>query len=289
MKLTEEQKEAILSQVDALFESTKANLLGRFFRGSRFFFQIANKADPFGTIEGIYFYTLNMLYGAGTQPNKKIVENLCEITGNYLDSQKLKTKNHILADIQNARNQTEAMAAVNNHMEKAGKYIDMLVANETRIAQAYASREGISKLASDIGVEDPTVVFLGVTDHKICKYCKSMYHDVNNIRLPKPYKLSQIREGYFKPKEWDGKTPHQAPVHPRCRHSMSFVPPNFGFTPNGTIEFKSIGYDYYKDYWGLRKSEEPESYPKADFSDYEGYLEENLHHRHDGKVSSDDV
>lgn len=285
MKLTEAQKEAILSQVENLFESTKANLLGRYFKGARLFFQVAEKADPMHTIEGIYFYTMNMLYGVGSQPNKKIIENLCEITGNYLDSQKLKTKNHILADLQNAKNQTEAMAAVSRHMDKAGKYIDMLIANETRVAQAYASREGIAKLASDIGVEDPTVVFLGVTDHKICKHCKSMYHDVANIRLPKPYKLSQIREGYFRPKEWDGKSPHQAPLHPRCRHSMSFVPPNFGFTAGGVIEFKSIGYDYYKDYWGLRKSEEPTSTPMADFSGYQEYLDYNLDHHHGDKKS----
>lgn len=281
MKLSNAQREAILKQIESLFEGTKANLLGRYFKGPRIFFQIASEADPMHTIEGIYHYTLNMLYGAGVRPqDPKIVENLAEITGNYFDSQKLKVQNHILADILNAKTQKEANAAITNHMERAEQYVDMLVSNETRITQAYASREGITKLASDIGVQDPTVVFLGVTDHKICKYCKSMYHDVNNIRVPKPYKLSQIREGYFKPKEWDGKTPNQAPLHPRCRHSMSFVPPNFGFTAAGVIEFKEIGYDYYKEYWSINKSEEPQSNPMADFTDYEGYLDYNLDHKH---------
>lgn len=216
MDLTSSQRKLIFDQIEKIFETAKANLLGRHFQGPRIFFQVANKADPFHTIEGIYHYTLNMLYGAGATPDNKIVENLAEITGNYFDAQKLKVKNHILADVLKAKNPTEAVNMVKTHFDKAEKYVNMLVANETRITQAYASREGITKVASDIGVEDPTVIFLGVTDNKICKYCKSMYHDAKNIRMPKPYKLSQVREGYFKPKEHDGKTPHQAPLHPNC-------------------------------------------------------------------------
>jgi hypothetical protein len=107
-----------------------------------------------------------------------------------------------------------------------------------------------------------------------------MYHDSSNLQMPKPYKLSQVREGYFKPKEWDGKTPHHAPLHPRCRHTMSFVPPNFGFTTSGQIEFKSFGYDYHKDYWGLKKAEElpPTLAPEPDFFSYEAYLSMNIVH-----------
>lgn len=282
MDLSSEQREEILSAIDNLFEKAKANLLGRFFQGSRIFFQVARKADPLHTIEGIYHYTLNSLYGAGaTSENPKIIENLAEITGNYFDSHKLKVKNHIIADLLKSKNHTEAIGSLKQHFSKAEKYIDMLVANETRIAVAYANREGISRIASDLGVEDPTVIFVGITDNKICKYCKNMYHDKKNINLPKPYKLSQIREGYFKPKEWDQKTPHQSPLHPHCRHVMSFVAPNTGYDQNGFPHFKHFGYDYYKEYWKLNKSEEPSNIPMADFSDFEGYLDLNLGHRHD--------
>jgi hypothetical protein len=280
MRLNPFQRNFILKHIEMLFESAKASLLGRYFQGPRIFFQIAQKADPFYTIEGIYKYTLNMLYGAGATPDPETVENLAEITNNYFDAQKLKIKNHIIADILNAKTKKDALDSVKDHFDKAEKYVSMLVANETRITQAYASREGISLLASDIGVKDPTVVFLGVTDHKICKFCKAMYHDANNIRLPKPYKLSQVKEGYFRPKEWDYKTPNQAPLHPNCRHSLSFVPPNFGFTANGIIEFKEFGYDYYKEYWALNKTEQLKSAPLPNFSDYEDYLTLNLNHTH---------
>lgn len=280
MKLTDAQRNLIIDRVESLFEGTKARLLGTMFKGPKLYFEVVRRADPLHTIEGLYNFTLKTMYGANAQPNQKNIEHLAEITGNYMDSQQLKIKNHILADVAKAKTPSEAIRSIRGHFEKAGKYVDLLVSNETRIVQTYASREGISKLSADIGVKDPTVVFLGVCDHKICKYCKSMYHDSASIRKPKPYKLSQVQEGYFKPKEWDGKTPHQSPLHPRCRHVMSFVPPNFGFNDAGVIEFRDFGYDYHKDYWKLKKAEElpPEVAPMSNFVSYDEYLDMNIIH-----------
>jgi hypothetical protein len=280
MKLSDAQRDLILDRIEALFEGTKARLLGKLFRGPSLQFEVVRRTDPLHTIEGIYEYTLNMLYGAGAKPDKKILENLAEVTGNYIDAQQLKVKNHVLADVAKAKSPSEAIRTIRESFNKAGDYVDMLVANETRIVQAYASREGISQVAADLGVEDPTVVFLGITDTRICKYCKAMYHDSANLQKPKPYKLSQLQEGYFKPKDWDWKTPHQAPLHPRCRHLMVFVSPNFGYDESGMSHFVDFGYDYYKDYWKLKKSEElpPDKTPMADFLSYDEYLAFNIEH-----------
>jgi hypothetical protein len=280
MKLTDAQRNIILDRIESLFEGTKARLLGRLFEGPRIYFEIVRRADPLDTIEGIYNFTLKTLYGANAKPNNKTIENLGEVTSNYMDAQQLKVKNHVLADVAKAKTPSEAMRAVRGHFEKAGQYVDLLVANETRIVQSYASREGISKLSADLGVKDPTVVFLGVCDHKICKYCKSMYHDSASIRKPKPYKLSQVQEGYFRAKDWDGKTPHQVPLHPRCRHVMVFVPPNMGYDASGMIQFVEFGYDYHKDYWKMKKAEElpPDNPPMGDFFSYDEYLTFSLEH-----------
>ncbi len=280
MKLTDAQRRLIIDRIESLFESTKASLLGKYFKGPKIHFEVVRRTDPLHTIEGLYTYTMKLLYGPDAKPRKENIKNLTEITGDYLDAQQLRVKNHILADVAKAKSPSEAIRSIRGHFEKAGAYVDLLVANEAHIVQAYASREGIQKLASDIKVKDPVVVFLGVCDHKICKYCKAMYHDSANLRMPKPYLLSQVREGYFKPKEWDGKTPHQSPLHPYCRHVMSFVPPNFGYDKTGTIVFKSIGYDYYSDYWGMKKSEElPSTAPaEPNFVSYDEYLEMNIEH-----------
>lgn len=280
MKLTDAQRRLIIDRIEALFQNTKAGLLGKLFKGPKIYFDVVKRTDPLHTIEGIYTYTLKMLYGPDATPNKSNIRNLAEITSDYLDSQQLKVKNHILADVAKASSASEAIRSIRAHFDKAGEYVDMLVANEAHIVQAYASREGITKLASDIKVKDPTVVFLGIADTRICKYCKSMYHDRSNLQLPKPYRLSQVKEGYFKPKEWDGKTPHQAPLHPNCRHIMAFVPPNFGYDKSGIIVFKGIGYDYYEDYWRMKKAEElpPAESPMPNFISYDEYLAINIEH-----------
>lgn len=128
----------------------------------------------------------------------------------------------------------------------------------------------------------------GIISHN-CKYCKQMYHDPNNIRKPRPYKLSQLAHGYFKPKLWDGKTPFDG-AHPNCRHTMTMVAPGFTFNEQGVSDFKSFTHDYYIEYYNIHKSEEPTGEPliKAEqFMDYDEYLEwsqnlENPHKCHEG-------
>lgn len=285
MKLSDLQRKIVLNRIEDLFEETKARFLGRFFKGPSLIFEVVKGTDPLHTIEGIYTYAMNMMFGSGIKPNEKHVEQLAEVTGNYLDAQKFKVKNHILADIAGAKNPNAAVAAVKQQFEKSGKYLDLLIGNEAKIVQAYASREGISHLAADIGVSDPTVVFLGVCDQKICKYCKKMYHTEGLIRKPKPYRLSQVNMSYFKPKEWDQKTPFIS-GHPRCRHSLSMVPPNFGYGADGIIDFLGFNYDYYTEYYKMHKSEElPENLQKTDdssiFMSYDEYLEWSAGHEAD--------
>ena len=284
MKLSAAQRELILKQIESIFETTKARLLGRFFKGPRIYFTLAAESDPLHTLEGLYNYTLNMMYGAGTEPkDEKVIENLSEVTGNYFDAQKLKVANHLLNEINDASSKKDILSIVAAHIDKASKYIDMLTENEMKITTAYATREGITQLAADLKINDPTVVFLGVVDQKVCKYCKSMYHNINNLYEPKPYKLSQVQQGYFKPKLWDGKTPFMN-CHPRCRHVMSFVSPGFGFTPSGQPTYISSSYDYYKDFWSMRKTEEPvgENLNKSEhFMDYDEYLIWSQNHETD--------
>lgn len=288
--ITPAQRSLILKQIESLFDSTKAKLLGRFFKGPRLYFTVAAQSDPLHTLEGLYNYTLNMMYGGGTQPqDDKVIEDLSDIAGNYLDAQKLKVANKLANDLIAAKTNGQIMSTVEEHLENASKYVDMLTSNELKITTAYATREGITKLASDLKVNDPVVVFLGVVDERVCKYCKSMYHDRKNLYRPKPYKLSQVQMAYFKPKLWDGKTPF-INAHPRCRHTMSFVAPGFGFTDTGMPTFIGGGYDYYKEFWSLNKSEEPpviESLSKSQhFMDYDEYLEWSKTHENSHSCTS---
>lgn len=244
MKLSSKQRRAILDSVEDMFETLKARLLGRFFKGPKIYFEMSRRANPIETIEGLFQYTNAMLYGAKTPVDEEHVEQLAEVTGNYIEAKKEDVSQTLLSHINDAETPEQAMAAVKDSLESATSYVDMLVANESRTAQAYAERSGITKLGASMGIEDPTVCKLGIIDDDMCENCRELWHDPTNKFVPKVYKLSELKEGYMT----DHKNPYPTvgPTHPRCRHVLTFLPPNFGFTDKGHIEFKSFGHDEYE-------------------------------------------
>lgn len=281
MILSPFQRQTIIQKIDEMFDSLKARLQGRFFRGPAIYFEVIKDATPQDTIEGMYIHALKSLFGPDARPiSERNLEHISEITGNYIDAQKLKMKNHIIADVLNAKNANEATQTIASNFKNAQGYISMLVANESKLVQSYASREGISRIAADVKDEDPTIIWLGIVDNKLCKHCKKMYHSQANLSKPRPWKMSQLRDGYFKPKEWDNASVYHN-AHPNCRHTMSYVPKNMGFNDSGQIEFKHFGYDYYQDYHSTHKAEIEfgESLQKGLMGDWqkEGYKLEHTH------------
>ena len=252
MKLTEEQKVEIEKAVDELFFTLKAKILGRFFKGPRIFFEIVQTTSPLESIEGLFRYTYQTL-NPGKEPPEEVIKKLALITGTYIEAERIKTHDRIVSGVEEAKTDQEAQTAISIGIEKATQYIDMLVNNEARVIQSYAEKAGIGELAADLGIEDPTVAKLGVIDERMCKVCRKLWHTDENIRVPKVYKLSELAEGYNK----NHKNPIATigPSHPRCRHVMSMIPPNFGFGPTGQIQFKGFGYDIWAEQHGTEKTE----------------------------------
>lgn len=243
MKLLESQKTQIEKVINDLFYGLKARMLGRFFTGPRIYFELIGAQNPLDTLEGIYNYTYTMLYGPGARPTTKRAKELSKITGNYIEAERLKTINKIMVGIEKADSFEDVKDEIDKHVEKATNYIKTLVTTEVRQVQANAEREGIEKLGASIGVEDPTVCKLGVIDNKLCPVCVSLWHSDDNIQIPKVYKMSELKDGYNENKK--KPIPTIAPSHPHCRHVLTMVPPNFGFSPTGAIQFKGFGYDVY--------------------------------------------
>lgn len=243
MKLSPAQRRAVLDNLDDIFYNLKARMLGKFFKGPKIYFEVVKRSNPLDTVEGIFNYTMKMLYGSHIEAPDDQVEALAEVTGNYLDEQRLKISNKVMSEIASADSPETALASIRESVDKISEHVDMLVANEARTAQAYAEREGITRVASSIGIEDPTVCKVGIIDDKMCPNCKKLWHTEKNINIPKVYKLSELKDGYMK----DHKNPYPTvgPTHPHCRHSLTMVPPNFGFDSSGTVDWKGFGWDEY--------------------------------------------
>ena len=246
MKLSPQQRRTILDNIDDIFQKIKARLMGRFFSGPRIYFEVVKQSNPFETIEGLFRYVTYMTGGPSSKIDEHQVEVLSEVTGNYVDAKRLQVQNKVLNAIAAAATPKQALKAVESHINDAGDYMEALVSNETHTATAYANKEGITKVGASIGIEDPTVCKVGVIDDKMCSTCRELWHDPDNIYKPRPWKLSQLKEGYMTDRE--NPYPTVGGSHPRCRHTLVFLPPNMAPDEKGTFVWKKFGYDYYENY-----------------------------------------
>lgn len=241
MKINKTQRGVIFDIIDDLFWTLKANLLGRFFKGPKIYFEIINEANPMETLEGIYTFTQFMVKGPGHKVDQKKIEQISEIADNYLEAEKLRTKNKIIEGIGRSDDLDGLEEELTGQIKRATDYVNLVIGAETRSAQAMAESEGIVEVAASLGVEDPIICKRGVIDDRLSKQCRLLWHDQVNIFQPVVYKLSELSAGYNtdmkKPKPTVGLT------HPNCRHIMSFVPPNFGFDDQGKLTFKGFGYN----------------------------------------------
>lgn len=277
MIITEEQKESILGAIEDLFGTTQAKLLGRYFAGNKIFFTAAQNAPFETTIEGMYRYALK-----ANNPDAEIDEDglrtLMVIINNYIEARKLKVINETLNDALNAKNADALFQVVKDNIDKATKYMEMLLITETQMVRAYANQQSIQAIAASVNDSDPFVFWSGVVDPKLCKWCRAMYHSMEDVWIPKVFRLAELQSGYFNPKTWDGHSPYKA-GHPRCRHSMLYLPKNFGFDNKGMIKFKYIGYDPIIDQRGLEKGEMP--FTKMEIGDLDQFILDGMEHDHE--------
>jgi hypothetical protein len=254
MDLKDSQLQLITETVDDLFFRLKARLLGRFFTGPKIYFEVLKQSNPLDSLEGAFRYAITALYGPNAEIDEDQVKKLAGICGNYIEAERLRTLSRVLTGVESAKNAKDFEESLKENIDKANTYVALLSESETRISMAYAEREGISQLASSLGIEDPIVAKLGIIDAKTCKNCKKLWHLESNLMIPKVYKMSELAGGYMT----DQKNPEPTlgATHPNCRHVMTFCPPNYGFDSGGNIEFKGFGWNEYDHQRSVEKSGE---------------------------------
>ena len=226
--------------IDNLFERTKARLLGRFYSGPKIFFQIIRDFGLDDTLEAAHRHAAYMGTGINTDIDRDILETQAEETESIIDALKTKTYKEVFeaAKIGDPKK-------IKDIFKSAETHIDMIVTTEARKAQSIGESDSIMQVAASKGIEDPTIFWIGRLDNKTCTHCLAMYHSKSNPKVPRVWKMSQLNEGYFKPKEWQGNEVHRF-AHPRCRHSMSILMPGFGFDDQGKVQYITPGFDEHK-------------------------------------------
>jgi hypothetical protein len=227
-------------------------MLGRFFSGPRLLFELTS-IDPKDTLEGIFRFAMFALYGTSRPTDSETVEKLSRITSNYIDAAKHKALNNIEMSITESKNVDDLIGKLEEQLEKETSKVNQIVVTETRNASATAEVNGITIMASDLGIEDPNVAKLGWRDSKTCKVCKHLWwHDFES-NIPKVYKLSELKDGYNKSGRPESADATIAASHPHCRCTLTFCPPGYEFTAGGRPVFRSAGFDQWKSQRGIQQ------------------------------------
>jgi hypothetical protein len=112
------------------------------------------------------------------------------------------------------------------------------VTTETQHAATIGIKESISQINEGLGVAEPTVCFIVVHDHKLCKECKRTHLLADEI-TPRAWKESEIQTDYH---EHGVDAPSWQLMHPHCRCHPATILPGFGFDASGRIAWVASGF-----------------------------------------------
>lgn len=241
--------DSIHEAVESLFSRIKQRLMGGSLLGKRI--TITTDHDSFSkfySLPGMYQQAARV-FGAPADP--KTLHQVLKVAESYVDSTKERLKARSVAEVQKVLGDTAkdsaedfktalqgALVEVNN---KTQAEIRKIVEAELNHAKNLGSLEGIIRINSSLGIEDPVVYFATVPDKARCLECERL-HLLEDGITPRVWKLSEVGTGYHKMGDPNPKT---SGLHPHCRCSQATLLPGWGFK-DGRVTYISAEHDEFK-------------------------------------------
>lgn len=113
-----------------------------------------------------------------------------------------------------------------------------IVESESTKLRNLGTMMDISRVAADLGDDDPTVFFIMVRDGATCKECVRL-HTIDG-GAPRLWKFSELKQGYHKRGE---DMPSAFGLHPHCRCTLTYLSKGFGFDKTGRLKYISENHD----------------------------------------------
>lgn len=246
IQLSSKTHKLIDSALEHIFEVIKGQALGPQSVGKKLYPGYSETLS----LAGLYKQAAAM---EGINPDTQTIENLTKIAANYLDSVKHKTKAQIISNVEsqlkNLNNPNvdpnEIFGIIYEELYKVwgstGYEVQRIIATEAQKFKAISALEGIIKVNTLLGIQDPTVFFRTARDNKVCEECERLHLLPNKI-TPRAWKLSQISHDYHKK---GSDVPSVMDQHPNGRCSLETLLPGYGFSASGDVEWKQDNWDEY--------------------------------------------
>jgi len=199
-----------------------------------------------------HLFVQSMKNKAPNELEKDFLKRMLENANGYIESLKERTKSNLSeridglvrqSQIQNRNvSESELQEVINEEMKKAKSHLIAIAESESTKLRNLGTMMDISRVASSIGDEDPTVFFVVVKDNATCKECIRLHLMPDKV-TPRLWKFSELKQAYHKRGD-DG--PSVFGLHPHCRCTLTYLSRGFGFDKKGKIKYTGENYDAYQ-------------------------------------------
>jgi hypothetical protein len=241
-------KETIGSIIENMFDNIALQFLGNLPRFKN------KKSMVFSTAPNLGLSHLFVQAMENRVPNsveQDALKGLLASADGYIESVKSQTKSNLIERIDGLTKEASLLgqrvsesavqAAITEEMHKARFRLLAIVESEATKLRNIGSLMSISRMASSVGDNDPTVFFVVVRDNVTCKECIRLHMMPDGI-TPRLYKFSELKQSYHKRGD---NSPSAFGLHPHCRCTLVYLTRGFGFDKKGKLDYQSEGYDLY--------------------------------------------
>lgn len=240
--LTAKQIRIVEMAVDRVFDRLKTRFLGPR-RGSKL---IAFQFKPELSLPGL-FTAANHEEG-NKKPNRDLLRSLMTVAEKHIDAQRASTKAQVVRAIDGHLRgggkgdmRTVLGGELADVWKKTADSAKRIIDTEGTTARNAGTLDGIVKVNSSMGIEDPTVYFVVVRDHLLCGECRRL-HLLDDGDTPRVWKMSELGHGYHRRGQ---SNPKIGGLHPHCRCSLVTLMPGYGFEA-GRVTYVSSQHDEYR-------------------------------------------
>ncbi len=242
-------KESIAKIVDNMFDNIALQLIGDIPRLRNKKLAVISMGNHFGLA---HLFVQAMQNKVPNEIERDLLKGLLASTDGYIEALKNKTRSNITERVdgmvREARLKNEKVdlkmieEAVKEEMDKAKSHMTAIVEAEATKLRNLGSLMSISRMATSVGDNDPTVFFVVVKDGVTCKECIRL-HLLDDGVTPRLWKFSELKQGYHKRGE---NQPSAFGLHPHCRCTLVYLSKGFSFDEMGKTTYHSDSYDAYK-------------------------------------------
>jgi hypothetical protein len=243
-------KETIGKIVDDLFDNIAIQLIGNIPRLRNKKLAIISMEHHFGLANLFVQAMQNKVPNAVEQD---VLRGLLASTDGYIESLKSKTRTNITERIDGLVrenrikklkvSESDVKAVINDEMAKAKSHMETIVEQEASKLRNLGTMMSISRMASSVGDDDPTVFFVVVKDQTTCKECLRLHLMPDQV-TPRLWKFSELKQGYHKRGEDNASA---FGLHPHCRCTLVYLSRGFGFDDMGKTSYQSEDFDAYSE------------------------------------------